>query len=132
METVKKEDERIPRAQEELNHILMEIFQNEEKDKRIESEDMPYQHKDKKSKQFKIESSSSSEVYGDSHKQNFHYTSDGSEDNHHTRKRKLKTYDEISGEFKKIKPPTFNGETKKGEEAESWLSGMKKYFQIYN
>ena len=37
-----------------------------------------------------------------------------------------------SGEFKKIKPPTFNGETKKGEEAESWLSGMKKYFQIYN
>ena len=26
----------------------------------------------------------------------------------------------------------FNGEIKKGEEAEAWLSGMKKYFQIYN
>ena len=26
----------------------------------------------------------------------------------------------------------FNVETKKGEESESWLSGMKKYFQIYN
>ena len=26
----------------------------------------------------------------------------------------------------------FNGEVEKGEEAESWLSGMKKYFQIYN
>ena len=25
----------------------------------------------------------------------------------------------------------FNGEIEKGEEAESWLSGMKKYFQIY-
>jgi len=36
------------------------------------------------------------------------------------------------GEFKKIKPPTFNGEVEKGEEAEAWLSGMKKYFQIYN
>ena len=31
-----------------------------------------------------------------------------------------------------IKPPTFNGETEKGEEAEAWLSGMKKYFQIHN
>ena len=26
----------------------------------------------------------------------------------------------------------FNGEVEKGEEAKSWLSGMKKYFQIYN
>ena len=31
METVKKENERIMRAQEELNQILMEKFQNEEK-----------------------------------------------------------------------------------------------------
>ena len=69
-------------------------------------------------------------MYGDSHKQNFQYTSDSSEDNHHTRKRKFKP--EISGEFKKIKPPTFNGETEKGEEAESWKSKMMKYFQIYN
>ena len=28
--------------------------------------------------------------------------------------------------------PTFNGETEKGEEVESWLPKMKKYFQIYN
>ena len=26
----------------------------------------------------------------------------------------------------------FNDEVEKGEEAEAWLSGMKKYFQIYN
>ena len=26
----------------------------------------------------------------------------------------------------------FNGEIGKGEEAEAWLSGMKKYFQIYD
>ena len=26
----------------------------------------------------------------------------------------------------------FNGEVEKGEEAEAWLPGMKKYFQIYN
>ena len=130
METIKKENERILRAQEDLNKILMKNFQNEEKDKRIEFENMPYQHKNKNSKQLKIESSSSSKVYGDPHKNNYQYTSDSSEDNHHTRKRKFKPYEEISGEFKKIKPPTFNGETEKGEEAESWMSGMNKYFQI--
>ena len=26
----------------------------------------------------------------------------------------------------------FNGEVDKDEEAKAWLSGMKKYFQIYN
>ena len=112
---VKKENERILRAQEELNQIFMERFHNEEKDKRTESEDMGYQHKDKKTKQVKNESRSSSEAYGDLHKQNFHYTNDSSEDKHHTRKRKFKPYEEISGEFKKIKPPTFNGETDKGK-----------------
>ena len=40
----------ILRAQEELNQILMEKFHNEEKDKRSESEDMGYQHKDKNTK----------------------------------------------------------------------------------
>ena len=130
MESVKKENERILRAQEELNQILMERFHIEGKDNRTEYEYMGYQHKNKKTKQVKIESSSSSEVFGD--QCNFHSTSDSNEDNHYTRKRKYKTYEEISGEFKKIKPPTFNGETEKGEEAESWLSGMKKYFQIYN
>ena len=87
MEIVKKENERILRAQEELNQILMERFQNEEKDKRTEFDDMPHQHKDKKTKQFKIESSSSSEVYGDPDKKNYQYTSDSREDNHHMRKK---------------------------------------------
>ena len=71
METVKKENERTLRAQEELNQILMENFQNEEKDKRTESEDIPYQHNNKKYKQSKIESSSSSKIYGNPHKKNY-------------------------------------------------------------
>ena len=50
MESVKKENERILIAQKELNQILMERFQNEEKYKRTEYEEMPYQHKYKKTK----------------------------------------------------------------------------------
>jgi hypothetical protein len=30
------------------------------------------------------------------------------------------------GEFKKIKPPIFNGEIETGEETKAWLSGIKK------
>ena len=35
-------------------------------------------------------------------------------------------------EFKKARPPTFNGETKNGQEAEAWLLGMRKYFQFHD
>jgi hypothetical protein len=35
-------------------------------------------------------------------------------------------------EFKKTKPPSFNGEIEKGEEAEAWLLGLKKYFRVHN
>jgi hypothetical protein len=35
-------------------------------------------------------------------------------------------------EYKKSKPPTFDGEIKKGEEAEVWLLGLKKYFRVHD
>ena len=34
------------------------------------------------------------------------------------------------GEFKKENPPTFDGEAKSGQEAESWILGTRKYFQV--
>jgi len=35
-------------------------------------------------------------------------------------------------EFKKSKPPTFDGELKKPEDEEAWLLGMKKFFEIHD
>jgi hypothetical protein len=32
----------------------------------------------------------------------------------------------------KIKPPTFDGEHKKDEDAETWMLIMRKYFQLHN
>ena len=93
MESVKKENERILRAQEDLNQILTERFHAEGRGKRADSEDISYQHKYKKTKRIKNESSPSSELFGD--KRNSHYTSDSSEDSHHTRKIKYKPYEEI-------------------------------------
>ena len=114
MESVKRENERIVRAQEELNQILTENFQTEGRGRRIESEDTSHQHKSKKMKHTKTKSSSSSEVFGE--QRNYHCTSDSSDDNQYTKKRKYKPYEEISRELKKIKPPTFNGETVKGQD----------------
>ena len=52
-------DEWILRAQEELNQILTERFQTEDRGRRTESEDTSHQHKIKKMKHTKNESSSS-------------------------------------------------------------------------
>ena len=117
MESVKQENERFLRDQEDLNQILIEKFQTEGRGRSSESEDASHQQKFKKMKHTKTESSSSSEVFGE--QRNYHSTSDSSGDNLYTKTRKYKPYEEISGEFKKIKPPIFNGETEKGEEAES-------------
>jgi hypothetical protein len=45
-----------------------------------------------------------------------------------TRKHQKSGKEELKGEMNKIKPPTFDKEHKKEEDAETWLLGMKKYF----
>ena len=40
--------------------------------------------------------------------------------------------DELQGEMNKIKPPTSDGENKKDEDEETWMLGMRKYFQLHN
>ena len=127
LQTVKIDNERIM----ELNQMLLHKIHNRGNYKRnvyeTDSETMSYKHKVKKEKYF--DSEYSLEFNARSHKGRYKYISDSSESDRKTRRRKYKPYEEISKEFKKIKPPMFNGEVEKGEEAESWLSGKKKYFQ---
>jgi hypothetical protein len=49
-----------------------------------------------------------------------------------TKKHKRSRVDELKGEMNKIKPPTFDGDRKKEEDVETWLLGMRKYFQLQN
>ena len=51
---------------------------------------------------------------------------------HVQRQRRRFEADILQGELRKIKPPTFNGEHWKEEEAEAWLLEMKKYFQLHD
>ena len=38
----------------------------------------------------------------------------------------------VTLEKKKSKPPSFDGEIKKGEEAEAWILCLKKYFKVHD
>jgi hypothetical protein len=49
-----------------------------------------------------------------------------------TRKHRRYGVDELKGEMNNIKPPTFDREHKKDEYVETWLLGMRKYFQLQN
>ena len=126
LQTIKIDNERIL----ELNQMLVEKIHNKGKYKtnvyETDSESVSYKHKGKKAKY--SDSESSSKVDARSHRGRYKYTSESSESDRKSRRRKYKPYEEISGEFKKTKPPMFNGEVEKGEEAEAWLLGMKKYF----
>jgi hypothetical protein len=58
-----------------------------------------------------------------------------SETSSHSQRRRKKRKHSKSHEpkeFKKSKPPTFDGEIKKGEEAEVWLLGLKKYLRVHD
>ena len=54
----------------------------------------------------------------------------GSSFSSHENKRNRCYQNHSCDEFKKERPPTFNGEIKNGQEAEAWLLGMRKYFQV--
>jgi hypothetical protein len=38
----------------------------------------------------------------------------------------------LQGELRKIKPPNFDSEHRKGEEVEAWFFEMNKYFQLHD
>jgi len=62
------------------------------------------------------------------------YSSSGSDrdyDCHHYHPYRRSDWAYFLDEFKKAKPPTFNGDLKKLEDAEAWLLGMKKFFELH-
>ena len=118
----------------EPNKMLLDKMHNRGKDERnvyeTNFEVVSYKHKGKKAKY--SDSESSPQVNARSHRGRYKYISDSSESGRKPKRMKYKPYEENSRELKKIRPPMFNREVEKDEEAEAWLSGMKKYFQIYN
>ena len=109
---------------------MLDKILNGVKDKRkeheIESRTVSYKCKGNKLKFSDNESKSSSGIKLRSHKEKYKYSSECSDNESSLIKRKYKPNEDILGEFKNLKPPMFNGEVEKGEEAEAWLSSMNK------
>jgi len=57
------------------------------------------------------------------------FESRGNLDRMYPRKHQRKKKVEFLGEFRKINPPTYDGEN--DEDEKSWLLNIKKYFQVY-
>ena len=117
LQTVNEDNERILRAQEELNQILLYKLHKEGKDKRKEHEyeyrTISYKRKGKNLKFSNNESNSSSGINVRSHREKHKYSSESNDSDNNHKKRKYKPYEEILGEFKKIKPRMFNGKVEK-------------------
>ena len=128
---MKGDNEKIHTAQEELNHALLSKMQerenNKDKEPNSDAETTSYKRKSKQQNFSDNEDNCSTDGTVKLQKNKIIHSSDSS-----PKTRKYKPYEELAGEFRKIRPPTFNGEVEKGEEAEAWLSGINKYFQIYN
>lgn len=68
----------------------------------------------------------------DRHKYESSSDSDRHYDHHqyHPYRRNDRGY--FSDEFKKEKPPTFDGEIKRSQDAEAWLLGMRIFFRLHD
>lgn len=73
--------------------------------------------------------------YSPSHPRKEYYSSEGPTSSLEVspirHQRRIHEKEKFHGELKKTKPPTLDGENKRGEDVESWLLGMRRYFQLY-
>lgn len=69
---------------------------------------------------------------GDGHR---YYSSpilDRNYDRHHYHPYRRSDKGYLSYEFKKAKPPTFDGDMKKSQDSEAWLIAMKMFFRLHD
>ncbi len=133
LQSVKTNNKHILKAQEELNNVILTKLLSQEENKKKEPIDSPegtmcYKRKAKRLNFSDSDSSSTKGYWIEECKNDSDYSSESSHSKRRKSKKKRNYHDEITGEFKKIKPPTFNSEVETREEAEAWLLGMKKYF----
>ena len=57
---------------------------------------------------------------------NYEGSTGGSSSSSHKNERNRNYQNHSHDQFKKVRPPTFNGEVKNGQEVEAWLLGMRK------
>ena len=124
MQSYRVDNERLVKAQEEKNQLNAAMMQSlMDIQRQMNSRDRTVRPKGSKSTtgRRKRSPSGSSDSKG---------STGGSCSSPHENKRNMCYQNHSRDEFKKARPPTFISEIKNGQEAESWLLGMRKYFQV--
>ena len=124
MQSYKADNERLVKAQEEQNQLNVAMLQSlTDIQRRMNSGDQTVRPQRSKSstRRRKRYPSGSSDSEG---------STSGSSSSSHKNEKKRHYQNHSCDEFKKARPPTFNGEIKNGQETEAWLLGMRKYFQF--
>ena len=124
MQSYRVDNEILIKAHEEENHLNASMLQSmTDILRRIKSKHRTINPEGSRSgaRRRKRSSSGSSNSEG---------STGGSISSCHGNKRKRRYQNSSHDEFKKERPPTFNGEVKTAQEAKSWFLGMKKYFQV--
>ena len=51
---------------------------------------------------------------------------------HVRHQRRRHELENLQGEMRKLKPPSFDGEREREDDVEAWLLGLRRYFQLHN
>jgi hypothetical protein len=128
----KVDNERFMKSKEQQDDFNMKLLEGLNRiEKKLFKESNSSRSKSHKSLEEKREVKSASRHHHHSHRHSHKRAGNGSSLSH-ARRYKRFGVDELQGEMNKIKPATFDGEHKKDEDVETWLLGMRKYFQLHN
>jgi len=136
VESIKTYNERlvkVSKEDEEINEIILKNMTEMKKQWHIgqtsnNAKKEPYNEESHKRKEYQV-NSDKIELLEELNSEDNLYNSTLQKFTPKTKTRKWHE-EELLGEFKKIKPPNFDGQYE--ERAEAWILNMSKYFQIYN
>jgi seryl-tRNA synthetase len=139
VQSYKEDNEKMMREQNQINAQIMQILnqlhrqENNGSDSRQEEEGRHHERGDNYIRSSHSRSSSRIHIHhSPPYSTREFYASKDSISNpevslvrHQRRRHEL---DSLQGEMKKLKPPSFDGEREREDDAEAWLLGIKKYF----
>ena len=124
MQRYREDNERLVKAKEEqnqLNSTMLQILTNIQRQMNYGDHIVRPEGSKRSTRRRKISHSESSDSKG---------SIDSSNSSSQRNERKRRFHNHSHDEFKKARLPSFNGEVNNEQEAEAWLLGMRKYFQV--
>jgi hypothetical protein len=127
----KDDNERLMKSQEQQNGFNIKLLQSLDMiEKKVDKETDSSKSKDHRSHAKKEESRSVGRHHHHSPRHSVRREESSPSLSPVRKHRRSSGVDELQGEMRKIKPPTFDGEHKKDEDAEAWLVGDEEVFPI--